>query len=409
MFGRDDSLPATLEQTVALRLQQLRLDVAQRQRAARLEQLLVEALDQAQRIEHELEGQVGGGDAAFVLHRRSGSNLRQILLRPLPAQLAQHAVVQRQLAVRTGADTQIVAEVPVVEVVPALAAGLREGRGFVVLVTGCRQSGFDRILHVGAQVRLRQRRRAGGKGGVGFDRQLIAREVSRRERQCRVDVCQRLFEVLTGQAVHQVEVQIVEVAGRHRDRLPRLPLVVDAAECLQVRPAETLDAERETIDAGGAKSGKPAAFDRSGIGLERDLGTGQERQAAAQRCQQLVDDLAGEQARRAAADEDAVDAAAPDQRQSRLEIGDQGRQVVALRDRRRRSGRRASGRQCMRVEIAVRALAHTPRDMDVKRQRRHSAKLRLAVTGGDQRNESARQLAGHQRRLCRRSTRWARA
>ena len=54
--------------------------------------------------------------------------------------------MQRQLAVRAGADAEVVAEGPVVEVVPAFAAGLGEGGGFVVAVAGVAEAGFDRFM-----------------------------------------------------------------------------------------------------------------------------------------------------------------------------------------------------------------------------------------------------------------------
>jgi hypothetical protein len=56
--------------------------------------------------------------------------------RVLGAGFAHDAFVGRQLAVGAGADAEVVAEGPVVEVVPAFAVGLGEGGGFVVAVAG---------------------------------------------------------------------------------------------------------------------------------------------------------------------------------------------------------------------------------------------------------------------------------
>ena len=53
-----------------------------------------------------------------------------------PARLAHDAVRKAELAVRAGADAEVVAELPVVQVVPAAIPGARESRGLVVLVAG---------------------------------------------------------------------------------------------------------------------------------------------------------------------------------------------------------------------------------------------------------------------------------
>jgi hypothetical protein len=75
---------------------------------------------------------------------------------------------------------------------------------------------------------------SGGKGGVRFDRQLVARQVRRGIRQRRVDVVERLARRLPGQTVHQIEIEVVEMASGDVDRLSRLAVVMDAAKRLQV-------------------------------------------------------------------------------------------------------------------------------------------------------------------------------
>src|SRR5216117_3396917 len=69
----------------------------------------------------------------------------------------------------------------------------------------------------------------------------------------------------------------------------------------------------------------------------------------------------GEQARRAAADEYAANAPAPYRRKAALEIGNQSFNVLAL-------GELTAA--LVRVEVAVRALAHAPGDVNVERERR---------------------------------------
>ena len=78
-------------------------------------------------------------------------------------------------------------------------------------------------------------------------------------------------------------------------------------------------------------------FERAGIRFERDLGVDRERHARAHRAEQALDGRRREQARRAAAEEDRVDAAAPHQRQRLVEVGDQRVDVRGFGQRRRRA------------------------------------------------------------------------
>ena len=99
------------------------------------------------------------------------------------------------------------------------------------------------------------------------------------------------------------------------DGAPGLPVVVNAAKRLEMRRVEALDAERQAIDAGGAKGGELFCFDRAGVGFERNLGVRQHGEARAEGGQQRIERLPGEQAGRTAAEEDAAHAAPPDERQ----------------------------------------------------------------------------------------------
>ena len=72
---------------------------------------------------------------------------------------AHDAIGERQLRMRAGADAEIVAEAPVVDVVPAFVAGLRVRGRFVVRVAGVvRAAASDGVLDVG-------RRSSSGSGG----------------------------------------------------------------------------------------------------------------------------------------------------------------------------------------------------------------------------------------------------
>ena len=85
--------------------------------------------------------------------------------------------------------------------------------------------------------------------------------------------------------------------------------------------------------AGRAKGAEAIALEGARIGFERDLAAGFERQPRADVGQQPIDRFGREEARRAAADEDAVDAPAPDERQRGFEVGAQRVQVARLGQR----------------------------------------------------------------------------
>ena len=172
---------------------------------------------------------------------------------------------------------------------PALPAGPGEGRGFVVGVAGSGQARLDRVLHVGAGVGRGQFGREGGEARVRLERQLVAGQVGRRKGECGLDIGQRFGLRLPGQAVHQIEVEALEMFGGERRRDPRLGAAVDAPEGREMAVVEALDPERQAIDAGGAEAGELRRFDRSRVGLERDLGIGRQHGQGANGGEQFVD------------------------------------------------------------------------------------------------------------------------
>jgi hypothetical protein len=132
-------------------------------------------------------------------------------------------------------------------------------------------------------------------------------------------------------------------------------------ERAKLRGIEALHAEREAVDAGREESRELLPLEGAGIGFERDLRARHDGQPRADAAEQAVDRVGGEDARRSAADEHADDLAAPYERQRALEVLQQRVDVLRL-------GNVAA---CLvRVEVAVRALAHAPRDVHVQRQRR---------------------------------------
>ena len=109
------------------------------------------------------------------------------------------------------------------------------------------------------------------------------REVRGRQLQRDAHVFERAREILARQRVHQVQVEIAESRGvQFRHCNARVVAAVDAAEARKLCGREALRAERDAIDAGGAVFGKAPALDGAGVGLERDLGAGLERQEPSQ-------------------------------------------------------------------------------------------------------------------------------
>src|SRR5258707_15545446 len=98
--------------------------------------------------------------------------------------MARDAIGEADLAVRAGADAQVVAEFPVVQVVAAAMTGPRERRGLVVLVTRLGERLLESDLHVGAGVVLRERRRSAVEGRVRLDRQLVRRDMGHTAGEC---------------------------------------------------------------------------------------------------------------------------------------------------------------------------------------------------------------------------------
>src|SRR5690348_11668719 len=89
------------------------------------------------------------------------------------------AGVARELAVRAGADAQVIPEAPVVEVVAALASALRKGRDLVLFEAARGEHGMASTLHVPREIIIRQRRRLRGEQRAGFKGELVVREMRR--------------------------------------------------------------------------------------------------------------------------------------------------------------------------------------------------------------------------------------
>ena len=88
---------------------------------------------ETQRVEQEFESQCGSGQRwSGVGHGARGNGL-QVLTRMPRAAPSVDCVFNRQLAVRTCPNADVVAELPVVEVVPAVGPRPGKGRALVLL------------------------------------------------------------------------------------------------------------------------------------------------------------------------------------------------------------------------------------------------------------------------------------
>jgi hypothetical protein len=129
-----------------------------------------------------------------------------------------------------------------------------------------------------------------------------------------------------------------------------------------MRFVEALDANRQPVHAAHAKLRELVGFERAGIRFERDFGVGIERQQRAHVGQQPIESFRRHQTRRPAADEHRMHLPAPHERQRLFEVAAQRVEVIVLGE--------SAALRLVRVEIAVRALAHAPREMHVERERR---------------------------------------
>jgi len=104
----------------------------------------------------------------------------------------------------------------------------------------------------------------------------------RRQRQCGFDVGLCAIQILAGQGVHQIDVDVVEASRASLGESgQRVGAAVDAPQRRQTRVVEGLRAQRQPVDAGGAQRREVAALDRAGVGLQCDLGVCRQRQAHA--------------------------------------------------------------------------------------------------------------------------------
>ncbi len=240
---------------------------------------------------------------------------------------------------------------------PRRFPGLCISRHFVLRVAMSGQQLLSGFLNVPENVVFGQHRWLIPEHRVGLQGQLIPGQVGRREGNGLAQIGQCFVLGLIRQAVHQVQVEVVETGpARHVGGANRFVAVVNAAQRLEFGFLKALNADRQPIDAQAAIGAELGLFEGAGVGFQGDLDVAGKADALFDALQQAPQRIGAEQARRTATKEDRLQLAAVDVRQVKVEVGEQGVDIFLFRQH------RAGG---VRVEVAVRAFAHAPRNMDV--------------------------------------------
>ncbi|MNI30002.1 hypothetical protein D3C73_838310 [compost metagenome] len=326
-----------------------------------------DAFSQAQRVHQEFERH-------FVVGQRFLASLEafrriQVILRQAGFPGADNAPVRvTELAVGTGTDADEVAKTPVVEVVSRRATGQGIGRDFVLCVTVFGQQRLPGLLDVPQRVVFRQCRRLVPEHRVRFQGQLIPRQVCRFQGDGCAQVGQGIVQGLIRQAMHQVQVEVIEAGlPRHAGGTYGFVAIVNPAQGLEFFLLEALDADRQAVDPQFPVRHELVLLERTRIGFQRDFDVAGKGDALFDAFEQATQGIGTEQARRATTKEDRAQFTAMDGVQVLVEIGQQRVDILLFRQH------RAGG---VGVEVAIRAFAHTPRDVDVQRQGRQHRQCR---------------------------------
>ena len=134
-----------------------------------------------------------------------------------------------------------------------------------------------------------------------------------------------------------------------------------------MRVVEALHADRQAVHARGAEAAEARRLERAGIRFQRDLGA--RARAAGARARRRA-------ARRSTRGENRLGVPPPMNTLTTRRPQTDGSAPSRSASSARRTPPRAARRALVRVEVAVRALAHAPRDVDVERERRQRASFR---------------------------------
>ena len=92
------------------------------------------------------------------------------------------------LSMRPCTDADVVAELPVVQVVTTLLAGAREGGDFVLSIAVAGEHGLPERLHRPYFIFIGQDGRISMEAGVRFQGELVPRQVLWLQRECRLQI-----------------------------------------------------------------------------------------------------------------------------------------------------------------------------------------------------------------------------
>ena len=149
-------------------------------------------------------------------------------------------------------------------------------------------------------------------------------------------------------------------ASRQRGGGTRLGSAVDTPQHTEACVIETLHTDRKSVDARSPVVDEPMRLDGTWIGLERDFRVGHEAEAIVDAVDEGRNSSTIKQARRTTADEQAQGRGPWLSCKLDVEITQQCADIGALVD---------VTAERMRVEITIRALTHTPGDVDVDAER----------------------------------------
>ena len=244
---------------------------------------------------------------------------------------------------------------------PAVLARTRIRRDFVLIQASGREPRLTGLLHIPRAVVVRKRWRIRRERRVGLERQLVMRQVRRLQRNRFFHIRQCAIDRLFRQRVHQIEVDIVD-AGilRHFHRALGFARAVDAADAFQCGVVKTLHAETDAVYPGVAITREGTMLDGARIRLQRDFDVVGQAQPRRNVIDDFRDGVRREQARRTAAEKYTLQHPALRERQILFEVARQRIDIILLRQ---------FFRRVVRIEIAIRAFAHAPRNVDVERQR----------------------------------------
>ncbi|MNX60156.1 hypothetical protein D3C86_910560 [compost metagenome] len=237
--------------------------------------------------------------------------------------------IQRQPAVSAGAEAQIVAAAPDMQVVAGPGRDVAGVVGHLIgLKPGALEHGLRRFIEGRRQILVGRgegpAREGPAEGRRRLNGQLIGRDVFETEVQRRGQFRGPVDHRLPRPGVDQVDRQAREGLARRLDRPPGLRRRMVAAEEGQRSVVERLHPHRQAVDPGGGQSGVAARLGVGGVGLQRDFDLAVRRKERLGPRDHFRHSLGRHQRRRAAAKEDRGQTARSDQRRLRLHVRQDG-------------------------------------------------------------------------------------